>query len=353
MIKISVGSERKYDIIIQNGILYNCGQYIKEITRSRRVLVVTDSNVAKLYSDTVLQSLENSGFETSLFIFEAGEQSKNLATIEKMLDSMCNFGLSRSDLVVALGGGVCGDMVGFASAIYLRGIDFIQIPTTLLSQIDSSVGGKTGCDLAAGKNLAGAFHNPALVIIDPDTLSTLPQRFFNDGMAEAIKYGCIKSPKLFYSIETQDPNAFLLDLIKDCIEIKRDIVERDFKESGERMLLNFGHTLGHALERHYDYKHLTHGEAVAIGMALVTKAAENHGFCDIGSYQRLKNCLEKYSLPFSTTVPIETLVKYCQADKKRRGADLNLVLIKEIGQSFIHKIKADELYNFLEGGMNG
>lgn len=353
MKKLLVGTVKKYDIIIHNGIINSCGQYIKQAAKGRRVLVVTDSNVEKLYSNAVLTSLKNCGFETGLFVFEAGEQSKNLTTIEKMLDSMCEFGLTRSDLVVALGGGVCGDLAGFAAAIYLRGIDFVQIPTTLLSQIDSSVGGKTGCDLKAGKNLAGAFHNPILVLIDPETLNTLPPRFFNDGMAEAVKYGCIKSEKLFGKLETQNPKAFLPELIKECIEIKKDIVERDFKESGERMLLNFGHTLGHAIEGYYNYQHITHGEAVSIGMAMVTNAAESQGLCKPGSFNRLKACLEKYSLPVETAVPLKDLINFCLSDKKRRGDSINLVLIKEIGQSCIHTIKADQLYNFLKGGANG
>lgn len=353
MEKLSVGNGKNYDIIIENGIISRCGQYIREVANGRRAMIITDSNVEKLYSSTVISSLNDSGFETGIFVFKAGEQSKNLETIQKMLDGMANFGLSRSDLVIALGGGVCGDMAGFAAAIYLRGIDFVQIPTTILSQIDSSVGGKTGCDLKSGKNLVGAFHNPILVLIDPETLSTLPARIFNDGMAEAIKYGCIKSEELFCKLETQNPKDFLPELIKECIKIKKDIVERDFKESNERMLLNFGHTLGHAIEGYYNYLHITHGEAVGIGMVMVTKAAENIGLCKPGSSERIKSCLEKYSLPYETSVPLEDLINFCLKDKKRRGDDINLVLIREIGQSFIYTIKADRLYDFLKGGPNG
>ena len=208
---IKVQTGRPYDILIERGLIDRCGQFIKEVSKAQKVCVVTDSNVEKIYAQRVIDSIKEQGFETKLFVFEAGEERKRLSTISDMYSCFADFHMSRKDLVVALGGGVTGDMAGFAAASYMRGIEFVQIPTSLLAQVDSSVGGKTGVDIEQGKNLVGAFWQPNRVIIDPDTLKTLPQHFINDGMAEVIKYGCIKNSKLFDTLKNE--NA--LDIIED------------------------------------------------------------------------------------------------------------------------------------------
>jgi 3-dehydroquinate synthase len=229
----------------------------------------------------------------------------------------------------------------------MRGINFVQIPTSLLAQVDSSVGGKTGVDIAQGKNLVGAFHQPILVIIDPDTLKTLPEYYINDGMAEVIKYGCIKDSGLFKTLEDENALDIIDDVIERCVSIKRDVVSRDEKESGERMLLNFGHTLGHSLEKIYNFDGLSHGQAVAIGMVMITSASEKADITENGSTERIISLCKKYNLPVSDTADIKEIVKFCANDKKAGGGSVNLVLLKKIGESFIRKTPLGELENFI------
>ena len=254
MKKLRVNVGAGYDIFIEKGLLSSCGEYIKKVTDAKKVCVISDTNIFPIYGDKVCQSIEEQGFEVLTYVFEAGEASKTTATVISMVEFLAQNELTRGDIVVALGGGVCGDMAGFAAAIYLRGIDFVQIPTSLLAQVDSSVGGKTAVDLPQGKNLCGSFHQPVLVIIDPDTLDTLTPHFFSDGMAEAIKTGCIKSAPLFDRIEKEDAKDFIEDMIFDCVSIKAGVVERDEKEHGERALLNFGHTAGHSIGDSFNQK---------------------------------------------------------------------------------------------------
>lgn len=348
---LQVDNQSSYEIHMEPGILGRCGEEIRPLLpRAVRALVITDSNVAPLYGETVRASLEQAGFAAALHIFPAGEEHKTLDTVAAMLEACCAAGLSRSDCIVALGGGVCGDLAGFAAAIYLRGIAFVQIPTTLLAQIDSSVGGKTGCDLPAGKNLAGAFHNPCRVLIDPEALDSLPEHYFKDGMGEAVKYGCLFSPALFRRIAAENPRDFLGQLIQDCVTFKRDVVQRDFTESGERMFLNFGHTLGHAIERYHHYTGVSHGEAVGMGMVAVTRAAEAAGLTEPGTADAIAACLQKLDMPVEAGLSARQLGELAALDKKRRGNQINLVLIKTIGQPFIHTLPLDGLCAFLEGG---
>ncbi len=347
MKKIVVKGEDGYDILISRGLLSASGEHIRRVTAAEKALIITDSNVGPLYSKAVKASLEGAGFAVSVFSFPAGEASKNLHTVTDMIEAMCEAQLTRTDIVVALGGGVTGDMAGFASAIYLRGIDFVQIPTSLLSMVDSSVGGKTGCDLSFGKNLVGAFHNPLLVLIDIETLKTLPDRYFKDGMGEVIKYGLIKSEKLFYTLEgAENLDAIIEEVIFECVDIKREVVENDFTEKGERMLLNFGHTLAHAIEKYYNFRDIAHGEAVGIGMVAITRSAERDGLSEKGTADRISALLQKYGLPIKAEVSAEQLTDIMLHDKKRRGDSLNLVLAQKIGSSFIHKINLDELKSF-------
>lgn len=341
-----VKTGREYDIHFERGTLPNCGKLIRSVTAARRAAIITDSNVAGFYAAEVRASLAAAGFEASLFVFPAGEESKTLRTIADMLSFLAEQSLTRGDLIVALGGGVTGDMAGFAASCYLRGIEFIQIPTSLLAQIDSSVGGKTGVDLPQGKNLCGAFHQPALVLIDPDTLDTLPAKFFTDGMGEAVKYGCIKDPTLFERIEQKRVHDFLDDLIYECVDIKRRVVENDEKEKGERMLLNFGHTLGHALEKYYHFSHLTHGQAVGIGMVLIARAGERNGITTPGTARRIEEVLRRLGLPHTDPAPLPELLRAAHADKKRASDGLNLVLLREIGSAFVQKVPEEQLSVF-------
>ena len=347
MLKLTVNATKPYDIIIDRDLLNSCCDYIKQITKAKKILVISDSNVAPIYAKKIVFALEKEGFNANLFTFPAGEKNKNLETVSKMLEAMCRVSLTREDLVIALGGGVTGDMAGFAASIYLRGIDFVQIPTSLLSQVDSSVGGKTGCDLPFGKNLVGSFYNPRLVLIDTATLDTLPSEFFCDGMGEVIKYGAIKDKELFENILVEGTDNFSLeDMICACVNIKRQVVERDFKESGERRLLNFGHTLAHAIELYYDFCGITHGEAVGVGMLLITRAAEKNGLTKTGTAEKIEKMLKEFNLKTQVEAPLNELLKLCQRDKKTSGQSINLVLLREIGDAFVHTIPLSELESF-------
>ena len=351
MRKITVSGQNGYEILIEKGILSSCGEHIKSVTNAARVLIISDSNVYPLYGNSVKGSLEEAGFKVFSHIFPAGEPSKTMDTVSGMIEALATNELSRNDLVVALGGGVTGDMAGFASAIYLRGISFVQIPTTLLSQVDSSVGGKTGCDLSFGKNLVGAFHNPSLVLIDPDTISTLPERYKKDGLGEVIKYAFIKSEKLYDTLLSSDKfDDILEEVIYHCVDIKREVVENDFTEKGERMLLNFGHTLAHAIEKYESYKGLAHGEAVGVGMLYITRAAEKFGYTEKGTAEKIEKLLNKYNLPTKTEADIDALTDIMLFDKKRRGDSINLVLVKKLGDSFVKPFPTVGLKGFFTEG---
>lgn len=344
----TVNLSKKYNIHIENGILDRCGEFVSEISSSNRAAIITDSNVAPLYSERTRASLEKAGFSVCTHVFKAGEKSKNLKTVEEILCFLAENELSRRDLIIALGGGVVGDTAGLCAALYMRGISFVQIPTTLLAQIDSSVGGKTAVDLPQGKNLCGAFYQPKLVLIDPELLSTLPQRFFADGMAEAIKYGCIHSKELFCRLEKENAKDFLEDLINTCVNIKRVTVENDECEKGERMLLNFGHTLGHALEKYYNFEGVSHGEAVGIGMILASMAGEENGLTEKGTAEKICGLLRKYNLPITDNTALCDILKLCINDKKRSGDSINFVMLKKIGDSFIYPLEISKIPEFFK-----
>lgn len=335
-----------YNIFIEKGIISTCGKYIKEVSNAAKVCLVSDTNVYKIYGNTVEKQLKYEGYEVLTYVFEAGEESKTTATVISIVEFMAKNGLTRSDLVVALGGGVCGDMAGFAAAIYLRGIDFVQIPTSLLAQVDSSVGGKTAVDLPQGKNLCGAFHQPILVLIDPDTLDTLTPHFFSDGMAEVIKTGCIKSESLFEKTEKQNAKDIIDDIIFECVSIKAGVVERDEKEHGERALLNFGHTSGHAIEKLHNFTTISHGEAVGIGMVMITKAGEANSITESGTCERIANVLKKYNLMTEDSNALQDIIACMNADKKRTADSINFVLLNKIGESFTQKIKNGDIPKF-------
>lgn len=335
-----------YDILIEKGILKNCAQYITQLVRGNRVMIITDTNVAPLYLDTVKAAFEGSRLIISSFVFEAGEQSKNLTTVANIYDALSKDEFTRKDCIIALGGGVCGDISGFAAATYMRGIDFVQIPTTLLSQVDSSVGGKTGVDTSYGKNLVGAFYQPKLVLIDPCTLDTLTDHYFADGMGEVIKYGCIKNAQLFDMLLSVDIKASIEDIILECLKIKRDVVNEDERESGIRMILNFGHTVGHSIEKLSNFT-LSHGECVAKGMIIITKASEKSGITQSGTAEKIARLCDKCGLSTDVTFSIDEISENAKNDKKSSGDSLSVVLIDEIGKCIIHPIDKKDLEEFL------
>lgn len=349
MQKVTVNASVKYDIIIESGLLDKAGELISQAVCGRYAAIVTDDNVDALYSNRLTRSLENAGISAQKFVFPHGEASKCHTTLIKLYDFLAENKFTRSDFIIALGGGVVGDTAGFAAATYMRGIDFVQIPTSLLAQVDSSVGGKTAVDIAGGKNLVGAFYQPRIVICDTDVLNTLTPKFFADGMAEVVKYGMIKSEELFCLLENGDIKANIDEIVKRCVEIKALVVENDEHEKGERMLLNFGHTLGHAIEKHYNYTGITHGCAVAIGMSVFTHIAERLGLCADGVSERLDALLKKCSLPTTDPAPAEALCEFSLHDKKRLANGMNIVICSDIGKSKTISLSIDEYKEFLKG----
>lgn len=331
---VSVNASGKYDILIGNDLLVRTGELVARVKKACRTVVVTDSNVDALYSEKVMCSLEKAGFETEKFVFEAGEKSKNSDTFVQILEFLAEKKITRSDLVVALGGGVVGDITGFAASCYLRGIDFVQIPTTLLAAVDSSVGGKTAIDLKAGKNLAGAFYQPIEVICDTDTFSTLPEREIACGYAEVIKYGVLFDEQFFVNLENMELS--MQNTVEKCVIFKRDIVERDEFDKGERMLLNLGHTAAHGIEKHSGFA-LSHGQAVAVGMMIAAKIAENEGVCEKGLSDRIGKVLKAYNLPTEYDVSAKELCDAALSDKKRDGAQITLVLPERVGKCVLCK----------------
>ena len=348
MKKVLVSASKDYEVIIDKGILSNIGEYIKNFVAGRIAAIITDDIVNELYSDEVEKSLSNEGYIVQKYVFKNGEQSKNANVYIDIVNFLARNKLSRTDVVVALGGGVVGDMAGFAAATYLRGIKFVQIPTTLLAAVDSSVGGKTAIDLEVGKNLVGAFYQPDLVICDYKTLDTLKPETFSDGCAEVIKYGVIASEELFYKC-LKGIKENLEEIIYECVSIKRNIVAEDEYDTGLRHLLNFGHTIGHGVEACSGYT-ITHGKAVAIGMVAITKAAINLGLCKEDVLDKLNKCLELCNLPLSTSYSADELYNIMLSDKKIDGSNINLVIPTCIGKAVLHKVSTSELMIYLQKG---
>ncbi|MCH4166488.1 MAG: 3-dehydroquinate synthase [Megasphaera sp.] len=348
-IHIDLGKD-SYDIHIEKGLLNQSGQYVRQLTEAERLAVITDDAVDALYGNQLQAALEQSGYEVHRIVFKAGEGSKNMTVLADLYQGLADAGITRSDAIITFGGGVPGDLGGLAAATYLRGIPFIQIPTTIIAQVDSSVGGKVAVDLPSGKNQAGAFYQPKGVLIDPELLTTLPLRFIHDGLGEVIKYGCIRDNHLFELLETlQDDtlSAHWEEIIECCCTIKARIVEHDVLDMGERMLLNFGHTIGHAIERCYGYGYYTHGEGVAAGMAMLTAVTEQKGLTAAGTTQRLDAVLQRYGLPVTVNAAMPQLLPYIAHDKKKRGNRLTLVIIPAIGTSELLSIEGDAIPDYI------
>ncbi len=345
---LTVRAKSEYDIFIGKGLLKDCGKIISGIVGAKKAVIVTDDVVAGLYGDTVSQALSAVGIKSDFFVFENGENSKSHDTLIRLYDFLSEKQITRSDILVALGGGVVGDLTGFAAATYLRGLEVVQIPTTLLAMTDSSIGGKTAVNIKSGKNLVGSFKQPACVICDTNTLITLSDEIFTDGMAEVIKYGMIKDASLFELLNEKSEDMDMEQVIVRCADIKRTVVEADEFDKGERMLLNFGHTLGHAIEKYYNYDGISHGKAVAIGMCVMSRYTEKAGLTKTGTIQRLSECLAKYGLKTDTDIPLSELVGSCLNDKKRESDFINIIACEKVGASRIVKMSIPEFYKLLE-----
>lgn len=348
--KITVKASGQYDILIGSGLLGNAAEYIQKATKARSFAVITDDNVDSFYGEKICGALSDAGSSVCKFVFPHGEASKSADTLFKIYSFLCENHITRTDCLIALGGGVVGDITGYAAASFLRGLDFIQIPTSLLAQVDSSVGGKTAIDLPEGKNLVGAFKQPKLVLCDTDTLNTLPEEFLIDGMGEVVKYGMIKSEELFSLLETRtidNIKEIAAEVIERCVSIKRDVVEADEFDKGERMLLNFGHTLGHSIEQYYNYTGITHGVAVSVGMKLITDIAERKGKAEPGTRERLVRCLERYKLDRSIEPKVPQLADACLNDKKRESGSMNFILCSRVGVSSVEKMSVTDFLGFL------
>ena len=350
MTTVTVRASRPYEVTIGRGLLDTVGRQAAGQWKGRSAAVVSDSTVAPLYLNRVKDSLERAGFRVHSFVCPAGEDQKNGGTYLKLLEFLAARRLTRADGLIALGGGVVGDLAGFAAATFLRGIGFLQLPTTLLAAVDSSVGGKTAIDLTNGKNLAGAFYQPQAVLCDLDTLDTLPAEVFADGCAEVIKYGMIGDPALLARLETVDFRADPEELVARCVAQKRDLVEQDEFDTGARQLLNLGHTLGHGVEACSGYT-VSHGRAVAIGMTLVTRAAVAFGRCPAEVLPRLRRLLERYGLPDATAYSAQALYEKTLSDKKRSGDTISLVVPIAWGASQLVRIPVSELPAWIERGL--
>lgn len=347
MKKVRIETGRPYTVTV-GGALASLGEGLRERHAACAVMLVADDTVDALYGDAAAASLAAAGFRVSRFAFPHGEASKNLQTLGALLDALAAARLTRTDVTVALGGGVTGDLAGFAAAVYLRGIPYVQVPTTLLAAVDSSVGGKTGVDLPAGKNLAGAFHQPLWVLCDLETLRTLPREDFACGRAEMIKYGAIADEALFEALASGNGTE-LEAAVARCVELKGALVAEDERDTGRRQLLNFGHTLGHAVEQRSAYA-IAHGQAVAIGMAYIARAGEKAGICAPGTARRIEAALAANGLPAECPYPLAELMPYLLSDKKRKGDTISLVMPARIGASVLHEMPVDALGPFLSGG---
>ncbi|MGN0075720.1 MAG: 3-dehydroquinate synthase [Parafannyhessea sp.] len=354
VVKVSTPS-RAYDVVVGQGVIDEVGELTRKACGGPAACVISDSNVAPLYANAVAESLQAAGYRTTLQVFPAGEQHKRLSTLSDLLEGLAQSELSRDDVVVAVGGGVTGDMGGLAGALYLRGCKVVQVPTSLLAMVDSSVGGKTAVDLEAGKNLAGAFFQPSLVVADVDCLDTLTPALFTDSCGEVIKHGVIRDAELFQRLVRHPINApdfdpaELQSVIVRNVEIKRDVVDQDERERGLRQILNFGHTIGHAIEAASDFR-LGHGSSVAAGMCCIARASARMGWCPAQVADDIVSAVEAYGLPTDTTEDHDTLFSYAVHDKKRHGTTVNVVVPLAIGSVEVRRLSLDEFRHLIDLG---
>lgn len=346
---INVKTSNCYDVIISDNLLSEAGRHIKNTVGGSSVIIISDDIVYPLYGQQVESSLIESGYKVIKYIIVNGEASKNAANYIAILNFLADHHITRSDIIVALGGGVVGDLAGFIASTYLRGIYFIQIPTTLLAAVDSSVGGKNAINLDAGKNLAGTFYQPDLVLCDYSALSSLRESVFADGCAEVIKYGVIADKDLFYMLNNPIKEQ-LEEIISQCVLLKQNIVCNDEYDNGIRQILNFGHTIGHAVEICSNYI-ISHGSAVSIGMAIVTRASFFMNICSRTCSDEIIAMLKEYNLPTEITFNAEELFNAALSDKKRTGGFINIVIPEEVGRCVIKKITLDNLKEIIHLGI--
>lgn len=351
-VELPQGAAKGYDIFIKHDLLSEIGSKIRPIfTNTNTIALITDDNVGKLYGDCAVKSLHDAGFNVISYSISPGEKSKNIESYYAILCWLADHQVTRADAIVALGGGVVGDLSGFTASTYLRGIPFIQVPTTLLAMVDSSVGGKTGIDIPAGKNLVGAFHRPSSVLCDPSVLNTLTPQVFNDGCAEVVKHGMIRSKTLLEMLLANSINDEIAKIIECNIIIKRDIVQIDEFDTNQRQLLNFGHTIAHAIEKLSNFE-ISHGCAVAIGMSIITRAAVKKGFCPPKCQEVLEKLLSIYNLPIKTTYPSNAIYEAALTDKKRTGDTITEVVPYDLGECKLHKIPVVQLLEWIEMGID-
>ncbi len=347
---VTVSASKQYEIRIGSGLLSGLGKAIRSLAAPKTVCLVSESTVFPLYGAAAVSSLESAGLNVVCFVFPAGEERKNGETYLELLNFLAQNQLTRSDWIVALGGGVVGDLAGFAAATYLRGIPFVQVPTTLLAAVDSSVGGKTAIDLPAGKNLAGAFYQPSLVLCDTDVLSSLPEDVFRDGCAEVIKYAILYDKAMFSSLEQTGLDFDREQIITCCVQLKRDVVMVDEFDTGARMKLNLGHTVGHGIEAKSHFS-ISHGKAVAMGTAIVARAAAAMGMCPDADCKRIVSLLQQFGLPVATKYSASDLFQYALSDKKRSGGSVNLILPRSIGDCAIVPTPVQQLESWIQAGL--
>ena len=351
MKRIKVSTSKEYDVIVGENLIQDIGIYLPSCLKSNKIAIISDSNVWPLYGSLLEKQLGSITCSVCSFVFPAGEASKNTNTYFAILTFLAENHITRSDCLIALGGGVTGDMTGFAAATFLRGVAYIQIPTSLLAMVDSSVGGKTAIDLPAGKNLVGAFYQPQLVLCDIGVLNTLPKDYFLDGCAEVIKYSILYDTELFAHLETSGVEFDREYVISRCIALKRDVVSEDEFDTGSRQKLNLGHTIGHAVESYSNFT-ISHGRAVSIGIAIITRAAVNMGLCAAKTHARICQVLNQFCLPINTEYSAAILAQIAQSDKKRSGNVLNLIIPCEIGTCVIHPICISQFESIIEAGLN-
>ena len=349
-ISIDIETSKAYKVNIGAGLLSELGEQTAKVCEPGTAVIISDSTVWPLYGKIVETSLQSAGFSTLHFVFPAGESSKNIQTYTQILNFLAENHITRTDCLVALGGGVVGDLTGFAAACYLRGVRFVQVPTTVLAAVDSSVGGKTAIDLPAGKNLAGAFCQPSLVLCDTDTLNTLPEDIFRDGCAEVIKYGVLYDETLFSELLSSGMDFDRESVICRCVQWKRDVVMEDERDTGSRMKLNLGHTIGHGVEAKSDFS-VSHGQAVSIGMAIAARAAAKLGLCSEICCEQIQKILQTFRLPVRTSYSAEDLYNYTLSDKKRAGGEIHLIIPRRIGLCDIIPTPIDHLKSFIQAGL--
>lgn len=344
---VEINVSKKYNVNIGKGLMEKSGEFLKAFPKVKKIALITDDIVDDLYSKIVEKSLTNENFEVVKYVIKNGESSKNGENFIDILNFLAENELTRTDCVFALGGGVVGDLAGFCAATYLRGIGFIQCPTTLLAMVDSSVGGKTAIDLKAGKNLAGAFYQPDVVICDCDAVKTLPEEIFSDGCAEIIKYGAIFDEKLLSHLKEKGKSFDLQKVVKRCVELKCETVTKDEFDLGLRQLLNFGHTIGHSIEALSNYK-ISHGKAVAAGMAIISKACVKSGLCERNVSEELTEIIKKFDLPTESPYPVYDMIKIIKNDKKRKGDSITLVVPECLGKCVLRTIPVAQIKNLLD-----